>query len=65
MDELLTTFEVAEILRRPPATLRYWRSRGIGPACFRIGKLTMYERGAVDRWLETQRALTGVQGGAA
>lgn len=33
-DELMTIGEVAELLRVPVATLRYWRHLGAGPASF-------------------------------
>ncbi len=36
-DELLTITEVADIVRAPVATLRYWRNLGTGPHSFRIG----------------------------
>jgi hypothetical protein len=36
-DDLLTFFEVAEILRVPINTLRWWRQLGQGPRFFKIG----------------------------
>lgn len=36
-DELLTFFEVAEILRVPINTLRWWRQLGQGPRFFKVG----------------------------
>ena len=41
-DELLTISEVADILRAPVATLRYWRHLGTGPHSFRIGRTVRY-----------------------
>lgn len=35
--EFLTTEEVAERLRIPAATLRYWRMKGIGPRSIKVG----------------------------
>ena len=35
-DELLTMQEVADVVRVPVATLRYWRHVGTGPRSFRI-----------------------------
>ena len=52
--ELLTITEVAELLRTPVATLRYWRHLGIGPASFRIGRRVMYRRTDVEEWIRTQ-----------
>jgi DNA-binding transcriptional MerR regulator len=54
--DLLTITEAAERLRRPTATLRYWRHKGIGPASFRVGGRVMYDAQALERWLDEQRA---------
>ena len=37
-EELLTLAEVAEILKSPENTLRWWRQIGSGPAFFKIGR---------------------------
>ena len=55
---LLKTKEVAEMLRVPDATLRYWRSRGLGPPSFRLRRAVVYDRADVDRWVADQRAET-------
>jgi excisionase family DNA binding protein len=61
--ELCTLADVAQLLRVPPATLRYWRHLGTGPHSFRIGRHVRYYRGDVDAWLEKQRGQsTDVQG---
>lgn len=55
--ELLTTAEVADQLRIPPATLRYWRHVGdIGPASFRLGRRVVYRRDVVEAWIAAQEA---------
>jgi hypothetical protein len=62
MDELLTAAEVAAILRVTPDCLSKWRiaAKGEGPAWFRIGAVRIvYERSAVERYLEAQKALRG------
>ena len=41
-DELLTMQEVANVVRVPVATLRYWRHLGTGPRSFRIGRSVRY-----------------------
>jgi hypothetical protein len=41
-DELLTMQEVADVVRVPVATLRYWRHLGTGPRSFRIGRSVRY-----------------------
>ena len=53
-DELLTLSEVAELVRVPVATLRYWRHLGSGPQSFRIGRTVRYWRSDVFQWLEKQ-----------
>jgi len=54
-DELLTISEVADFLRVPVATLRYWRHLGTGPTSFRIGRAVRYIRADVLAWLREQR----------
>ena len=53
-DELLTLPEVADLVRVPVATLRYWRHLGSGPRSFRIGRTVRYWRSDVFQWLESQ-----------
>ena len=53
-DKLLTIDEVAEIVRVPVATLRYWRHLGEGPHSFRVGRAVRYWRGEVIAWLREQ-----------
>ena len=50
---LLTTEEVAELLRLPAATLRWWRHRGSGPKSFKLGaKKVFYKKSDVDAWID-------------
>jgi predicted DNA-binding transcriptional regulator AlpA len=53
-DELLTIAEVADVVRVPVATLRYWRHLGTGPHTFRIGRGAGYWRSEVSAWLHGQ-----------
>lgn len=53
-DDLLTIAEVSAILRTPVATLRYWRTLGIGPHSFKIGRRVFYRAGDVYAWLDAQ-----------
>ncbi len=53
---LLTLHEVAELLRVPEATLRYWRHCNTGPAALKIGRHVRYERDQVQAWLRSQRS---------
>jgi DNA-binding transcriptional MerR regulator len=54
MDRLLTTREVAEIIRLAPETLRYWRWKGIGPKSFRLGSRVVYREKDVLAWIDDQ-----------
>ena len=53
-DDLLTIAEVADLVRVPVATLRYWRHLGTGPRSFRVGRGVRYWRTDVTAWLEAQ-----------
>jgi predicted DNA-binding transcriptional regulator AlpA len=57
-DELLTIQEVADVVRVPVATLRYWRHLGTGPNSFRIGRSVRYWRTEVFAWLDDQATAT-------
>lgn len=50
----MTSAEVAEALRIPESTLRYWRHTGTGPKFFKLGRRVMYRRESVQAWLAEQ-----------
>lgn len=54
-EELLTLSEVAEILRVPVNTLRWWRQIGAGPDFFKIGRHLVTTVGDVRRFIREQR----------
>ncbi|HTW15145.1 MAG TPA: helix-turn-helix domain-containing protein [Nocardioides sp.] len=54
MDDLLTTEEVAGMVRSSEGTLRYWRSVNRGPRSAKIGKRVVYRRSDVEAWIEAQ-----------
>lgn len=56
--DLLTVAEVAAILRKPAGTLRYWRSKNVGPRSFRVGGNVRYDRAEVEQWIKAQKAAT-------
>ena len=58
MDRLLTKPEVAEWLRRPKATLDFWRHKGIGPKSANLGGRVMYRESDVEAWIAEQFAAT-------
>ena len=51
----LTSNEVAELLRVPPATVRQWRYKGVGPRGYRVGRYIRYSPADIRDWLESQR----------
>lgn len=54
MNDLLTTSEVAEMLRASEATVRYWRYTNTGPRSAKVGRRVIYRRADVEQWLEDQ-----------
>jgi excisionase family DNA binding protein len=54
-DKLMSLTDVSEMLDIPVQTLYRWRSKGDGPAGYRVGRHVRYRREAVEAWLE-QRA---------
>lgn len=51
-EKLLTLPEVAERLRVPCKTLRYWKSRGKGPQPRRLGTRLVYRESDVDAYID-------------
>lgn len=56
MRRVLLIDEVAELLRTPANTLRYWRATNQGPPSFRLGRRVAYFADDVDAWVEEQAA---------
>jgi hypothetical protein len=54
MDALLTPAEVAERVRRPIATVRFWRATGIGPKGANVAGRVLYRESDVEAWIEDQ-----------
>lgn len=56
--DLLTIEEVADRIRRTPATVRWWVSTGteIGPLFGKIGRRRMARAADVDAWIADQFA---------
>lgn len=51
---LLTSNEVAAIIRIEPGTLYTWRTLGKGPKFFKVGHHVKYRQEDVDLWLAAQ-----------
>ncbi|OLT21406.1 helix-turn-helix domain-containing protein [Ornithinimicrobium sp. CNJ-824] len=54
--DLMTLPQVAELLQRPPATLRWLRSKGEGPRSAVIAGRITYRRRDVLDWIDAQFA---------
>ena len=52
MSEILTTDEVAELLRIPKATLYKWVSEGKAPPFYKIGRYNRWKRFEVMAWFD-------------
>jgi excisionase family DNA binding protein len=54
----LTTAEVAELLRVPEETARFWRHAGKGPKSFKVpgGRRVLYAREDVEAFIAAARA---------
>jgi predicted DNA-binding transcriptional regulator AlpA len=59
MDRMLTTEEVADLLRTSPATVRYWRHVGKGPKSFKVGRRVLYAGNDVEVWISEARRAGG------
>jgi excisionase family DNA binding protein len=57
LGELLTTEEVARLLRVHPATMRRWRLDGVGPRYLKVGSVYRYPARDLERWIAAN--LTG------
>lgn len=53
-DVWLTTEEVAEQLRTPAATVRFWRHRGEGPKGTKFGRRVLYRASDLQAWIAEQ-----------
>jgi excisionase family DNA binding protein len=51
MLKYLTISEVAELVRAPIETVRYWRHIGKGPKSFKVGRRVLYAIEDVDAWI--------------
>jgi hypothetical protein len=54
VERLLSEAQVAEILGKPPRTLRQWRYLGVGPKYLKVGATVRYRARDLEAWLEAQ-----------
>ena len=57
MLNLLTTKEVANLLRVSPGTIYSWRHRHVGPPAVRVGKHLRWRAEDISAWVLHQREL--------
>jgi predicted DNA-binding transcriptional regulator AlpA len=58
MPQNLITAEVAELVRAPIETVRYWRHVGKGPKSFKVGRRVLYAIEDVEAWIAQAKANT-------
>jgi excisionase family DNA binding protein len=54
-DEILTTKEVAALLKKPVQTIHKWASYGTGPPYYKIGRGNRYKRSEVMAWFDSHQ----------
>jgi predicted DNA-binding transcriptional regulator AlpA len=64
VSDLMTVEEFAAKIKRPVATVRWWRSIGQGPKSGKLGRRVVYRTSDVEEWLESSLAATS-RGGLA
>jgi excisionase family DNA binding protein len=52
--ELLTTQQVANILKVSAPTLQRWRTEGNGPRWIQVGRSVRYRPADIQSWIERQ-----------
>jgi len=66
MPKYLTTVELAELVRTPIETVRYWRHIGKGPRSFKVGRRVLYAAEDVEAFIgEARKAEANVHAGGA
>jgi len=62
MSQNLITAEVAELVRAPIETVRYWRHVGKGPKSFKVGRRVLYAIEDVDAWIAQAKVNSAAAG---
>lgn len=60
MPRYITTAELAERVRTPVETCRYWRHVGKGPASVKFGRKVLYAMDDVEAWEREARGSAAV-----
>lgn len=53
--ELLTPHEVSKIIKHSEQTLTLWRKKGIGPAFYKFNRKCLYEKKAIEEFIEQKK----------
>jgi hypothetical protein len=61
LNEKLTTAEMAGELKRSPETLIRWRRLRVGPPFIRMQGRVLYDRAAVQKWLQDHSVQAGAE----
>ena len=62
MSQNLITAEVAELVRAPIETVRYWQHVGKGPKSFKVGRRVLYAIEDVDAWIAQAKVNSAAAG---
>lgn len=57
LERYMVTSEVADLLRVPAETVRYWRHISAGPRSFKVGRRVLYARDDVEAFIAGARAI--------
>lgn len=49
---LINSHEAAKLCHKAEITMRWWRSKGIGPRYYKVGRSVLYDPEDVRRWVE-------------
>ena len=56
--DLVTTDELADLLKVSPLTVRDWRKRRTGPRAIKVGHAVRYRRDDVETWIAQTNGIT-------
>ena len=57
-DPLLLPEEAATYLRKPHATMQWWRHKGFGPRYLKVGRRVFYRKSSLDEFLSAAEVQT-------
>lgn len=57
-DDLMTTAELAKVLRRSPESVQRWRRMRVGPPYIRVQGRVFYSQRLLEEWLQKNTCRT-------